>query len=64
MYPKKLKKTNDKFRGMEGSFDKAVEGILNCLKVRIKVGLRFTINKFNILEIPEIFNFLEKHNIT
>ncbi len=51
---------NDKFRGIKGSFDKALVGVSNCLGAGIKVGLRFTINKFNIKEIPEIFSLLEK----
>ncbi|MHC4140002.1 MAG: radical SAM protein, partial [Planctomycetota bacterium] len=49
-----LKETNDKFRGIEGAFDDALQGIRNCMKVGIKVGLRFTINKRNAQDIPGI----------
>ena len=58
-----IRSTNDRFRGVSGAFDKALEGIRNCMKAGIKVGLRFTINKRNFLEIPQIFDLLEQENI-
>ncbi|MCP5003434.1 MAG: 12,18-didecarboxysiroheme deacetylase [Planctomycetes bacterium] len=58
-----LKETNDKFRGIEGAFDDALQGIRNCLKMGIKVGLRFTINKRNAQDIPGIFELIENENI-
>ena len=58
-----LKETNDKFRGIEGAFDEALQGIRNCLKLGIKVGLRFTINKRNAQDIPGIFDLIEKEGI-
>ena len=42
-----LKDVNDKFRGVDGAFERAVEGMKNCLKVGQKTGLRFTITKHN-----------------
>ncbi len=54
---------NDRFRGVKGSFKKALNGIENCQSAGIKVGLRFTINKFNVGEIPSIFQLLEKMEI-
>ncbi|MBW1963115.1 MAG: 12,18-didecarboxysiroheme deacetylase [Deltaproteobacteria bacterium] len=50
---------NDRFRGVEGAFHSALKGISNCQKAGIKVGLRFTINRFNAGEVPQIFNLLE-----
>jgi len=58
-----LTKTNDRFRGIKGAFDKAILGIKNCIEADIKVGIRFTINKWNHKEIPDIFNLIEKMNI-
>jgi Fe-coproporphyrin III synthase len=58
-----LRETNDKFRGIEGAFDDALQGIRNCLKLEIKVGLRFTINKRNAQDIPGIFELIEKEKI-
>jgi len=42
-----LKDVNDHFRGVDGAFDRAIEGMKNCLKVGQKTGLRFTITKHN-----------------
>jgi Fe-coproporphyrin III synthase len=58
-----LRETHDKFRGMDGAFDLALEGIHNCQAVGIKVGLRFTINKRNAQDIGGIFDLLEQHDI-
>ena len=58
-----LEKVNDHFRGVKGAFKKALNGIKNCQKVELKVGLRFTINKLNIDQVPGIFDLAEKMNI-
>ena len=54
---------NDKFRGVKGAYKNALEGIKNCKAAGIKVGLRFTINKFNVDEIPHIFTLLREMDI-
>ncbi|MBW1981541.1 MAG: 12,18-didecarboxysiroheme deacetylase [Deltaproteobacteria bacterium] len=54
---------NDRFRGVKGAFDRAMEGIKNCQEAGIKVGLRFTMNRINVAEIPAIFDLLEEYNI-
>jgi radical SAM protein with 4Fe4S-binding SPASM domain len=58
-----LQDVNDRFRGVQGAFSNAITGIRNCLKAGVKVGLRFTINKMNVGEIPGIFTLLEEENI-
>ncbi|MEW5813995.1 MAG: 12,18-didecarboxysiroheme deacetylase [Spirochaetota bacterium] len=58
-----LKATHDRFRGVQGAFDKTLEGIRNCQAAGIKVGLRFTINRRNAAEIPGIFGILDKEKI-
>lgn len=58
-----IRETNDKFRGMKGAFDAALRGLHNCQEEGIKVGLRFTINKQNVRDIPAIFDLLEKEKI-
>lgn len=57
------RETHDKFRGVEGSFDKAIEGIRNSRDAGIKVGLRMTINKLNWRDINEIFDLMEEEKI-
>lgn len=58
-----LQDVNDKFRGVDGAFVKAMEGIQNCVAVGQRVGLRFTINHHNIQELDNIFDFIERENI-
>ncbi|PIE62913.1 MAG: 12,18-didecarboxysiroheme deacetylase [Desulfobacter postgatei] len=58
-----LEVTHDKFRGIPGSYKKALQAVDNCQNVGIKVGLRFTINKRNVKEIDGIFDLLEEKKI-
>jgi len=58
-----LEEINDRFRGVDGAFQKALRGINNCKEAGIKVGLRFTINKANVVEIPKIFKLIEEMDI-
>ncbi len=58
-----LEPVNDRFRGVKGAFAKAIQGIENCQAAGIKVGLRFTVNKANVTEIPGIFDLLEEMEI-
>ena len=58
-----LKKTHDRFRGRKGAFDLAIEGIRNCRDAGIKVGLRFTVNKHNLADVPAMFDLLRKEKI-
>jgi len=54
---------NDAFRGVKGAFKKALAGIRHAKEAGIKVGLRFTINKRNMGEVPLIFDLIEKEGI-
>jgi len=58
-----MQEINDRFRGITGAFKSALEGIKNSQDAGIKVGLRFTVNKFNVKEIPKIFQLLEEMDI-
>ncbi len=58
-----LEATNDKFRAMKGAFSKALNGIRACQEAGLKVGLRFTITKYNAQEIGGIFDLIEKEGI-
>lgn len=55
-------KTHDKFRGMEGAF----EASMNALKISNEVvmtGIRFTLTKYNFLELPELINLARENEI-
>ncbi len=58
-----MEEVNDRFRGVKGAFQKALEGIAACQEAGIKVGLRFTMNRRNASEIPAIFDLLESRDI-
>ncbi|MFH1491647.1 MAG: 12,18-didecarboxysiroheme deacetylase [Pseudomonadota bacterium] len=58
-----LEGVNDHFRGKKGAFRNAMAGIKNCQDAGLKVGLRFTINRLNVEEVPGIFDLIEELDI-
>ena len=58
-----LEEIHDRFRGVKGAFKKALEGLENCKAEGLKVGLRFTINKGNVDQIPGIFQILRDYEV-
>ncbi len=58
-----LRETHDRFRGMPGAFDRALEGIRACAAAGVKVGLRFTMNNRNAQDIPGIFDLIRRERI-
>jgi 12,18-didecarboxysiroheme deacetylase len=58
-----MEAVNDRFRAVPGAFQAALEGIRNCQAAGIKVGLRFTINRANVGEIPAVFRLIEAMDI-
>jgi len=58
-----LGKANDEFRGKSGAFEGALKGIRNCLKIDQRVGLRFTINRYNFHDLENIFKLIKEEGI-
>lgn len=58
-----LGERHDRFRGVKGAFQAAMAGVRNCQDAGLKVGLRFTIHKGNVGEIPGIFDLVEREGI-
>ncbi|TYO94993.1 putative heme d1 biosynthesis radical SAM protein NirJ1 [Desulfallas thermosapovorans] len=54
---------NDRFRGRKGAFNAALSGIRACRSIGQRVGLRFTINRHNFDQMPDIFNLIEAEDI-
>ncbi len=54
---------NDKFRGVDGAFQRAVEGMKNCQDAGIRIGLRLTLTKRNVQDLGALFDFFEANNI-
>lgn len=58
-----LRETNDRFRGAQGAFERAIAGIRTCVSSGIKVGLRFTMTKWNFRDIPGILDLIREEGI-
>ena len=54
---------NDRFRGKDGAYQAALEGIRHCVSLGLRVSLRLTITRFNYQEIPAIFRLVEEEGI-
>ncbi len=48
---------HDTFRGVRGAWERAVEGMRNSVKAGLPTGLRVTITRENIWEIPDMIGF-------
>jgi len=49
---------NDEFRGVEGAFESAVEGIETCLDAGLKTGLRYTVTEQNVEDLDGVVDLL------
>jgi len=58
-----LRAVNDRFRGVEGAFDRALEGLRQCRKAGVKTGLRFTITRRNADQIDGLFRLARDEDI-
>ncbi len=54
---------NDRFRGQNGAYQAALNGIRNCTALGLRVSLRLTITRFNYQEIPAILRLTEDEGI-
>lgn len=55
--------THDEFRAKDGAFEMAIRGIRECKKQGIKTGIRFTVNKYNYQDLPDVFELIKKEEI-
>ncbi len=55
--------THDVFRGGVGAFDRAMAGIENARAAGLKTGIRCTITRRNVRDIPGIFRLIEERHI-
>ena len=55
--------THDEFRNKQGAFDAAMRGVRACQNNGVKTGLRFTVNKYNQQDLPEVFEIIKRENI-
>ncbi len=56
-------RNNDRFRGKEGAYQAALDGIRNCVALGLRVSLRLTMTGFNYQEVPAILRLTEAEGI-
>ncbi len=49
---------HDKFRGQEGAFDAAMKGIKNSMEAGLFTGVRYTVMRYNVDEVPLIIKLV------
>lgn len=54
---------HDRFRGMTGAYQEALQGIRNCQDVGLRVGLRVTLTQFSYAHLDGIFDLVETEDI-
>ena len=58
-----MENTNDRFRGLRGAFQKAMEGLENAASAGILTGIRFTVTKFNLNDVPDVIDLLVEREV-
>jgi len=58
-----MKDTHDKFRRLDGAFEKSMHGVRLCLDKGLKVGLRFTMTQDNASELGDMLDLIDLENI-
>ena len=58
-----MRDTHDRFRRLDGAFDKSMHGVRLCVERGLKVGLRFTMTQDNATELPDMLDMLADENI-
>jgi 12,18-didecarboxysiroheme deacetylase len=58
-----LEPMNDRFRGLPGAFQRALDGVRNCLAKGVKVGLRFTVTRMNYRDVGGILDLVGAEGI-
>jgi len=55
--------THDRFRRLEGAFDRSLAGIRHCRDAGLKVGVRFTLTQDNFADLPGLLRLVETEGI-
>lgn len=50
--------THDKFRGVNGAWDKAIQAVENCVETDLFVEVATTVTEYNFQEIPEMIDLM------
>jgi pseudo-rSAM protein/SPASM domain protein len=55
-----LAERNDEFRGVDGAFEAAIDGIEACLEADLKTGLRYTVTRQNVEDLEGVVDLLRE----
>lgn len=58
-----VKETHDAFRGVPGAYEQSLAAIRACRDHGVKVGLRVTLTRANVQEIPNLFALMRQERI-
>jgi 12,18-didecarboxysiroheme deacetylase len=58
-----MEAVHDRFRACPGAYQRSLAGIRHCRDAGVKVGLRVTMTKDNVADIPAIFDLMEAERI-
>ncbi len=58
-----LARAHDEFRRLAGAFERTVKSMALAREAGLKVGLRFTLSRRNVADLPGIFDLMEKEEI-
>jgi len=58
-----LRATHDRFRRLEGAFDRSLHALRLCKARGIKIGMRFTMTQDNAHELPDLLKLMEEEGI-
>ena len=58
-----IRATHDKFRRMQGAFEKSLAGIRLCRDAGLKIGVRFTMTQDNAHDLPGLLKLVEDEGI-
>jgi radical SAM protein with 4Fe4S-binding SPASM domain len=54
---------HDEFRGLKGAFAQTLQGIRNAQAEGLKTGMRFTVNRLNYKDLPEVLEIAAREGI-
>ena len=59
-----IRETHDRFRRMEGAFEKSLAGMRLCRDLGLKIGARFTMTQDNAHDLPALLKLVEDEGST
>lgn len=58
-----LESDNDRFRGVAGAFDEAIEGMRQCINAGLKTGLRVTLTRQNLTSLEPLLDLARREGL-